>query len=127
MAGAEFLCIVRRPNPRSVLTCNQAFHIRDVVISVRQTERFKIWFEGLRDRSARKHILVRIGRLERGNFGDVRPVGEGVSELRIFHGPGYRLYLVRRGQEIVILLSGGDKSSQARDIQLAKQLAADME
>ena len=70
---------------------------------------------------------MRIGRLERGNFGDVRPVGEGLSELRIFHGPGYRLYLAQREQEVVILLCGGDKSSQARDIARAKQLAADME
>ncbi len=97
------------------------------MITVRQTDPFRIWFEGLRDRQAQKHILVRIGRLERGHFGDVRSVGDGVSELRIFHGPGYRLYLTRRGQEVVLLLYGGDKSSQTRDIQLAKQLAADME
>ena len=103
------------------------FHIRDIVITVRQTPRFRLWFEGLRDRLAQKHILVRIGRLERGNFGDVRPVGEGVSELRIFHGPGYRLYLAPRGDEVVILLCGGDKSSQARDILTAKQLASEME
>ncbi len=68
------------------------------MITVRQTDRFRSWFERLRDRSAQKHILVRIGRLERGPFGDVQSVGEGVSELRIFHGPGYRLYLTRRGQ-----------------------------
>ena len=97
------------------------------MITVRQTDVFRAWFEGLRDRSAQKHILVRIGRLERGNFGDVRPVGEGVSELRIFHGPGYRLYFARRGQEIVILLCGGDKGSQARDIRVAKQIAAETE
>ncbi|MFN9847134.1 MAG: type II toxin-antitoxin system RelE/ParE family toxin [Alphaproteobacteria bacterium] len=97
------------------------------MIAVRQTDRFKIWFEGLRDRLAQKHILVRIGRLERGHFGDVRSVGDGVSELRIFHGPGYRLYLTQRGDEIVILLCGGDKSSQARDIQVAKRLSLDLE
>lgn len=62
------------------------------MITVRQTEAFRCWLDGLRDRQAQKHILVRIGRLERGNFGIVRPVGEGLSELRIFHGPGYRLY-----------------------------------
>lgn len=97
------------------------------MITVHQTERFRGWFESLRDRMAQKHILVRIGRLERGNFGDVRPVGDGVSELRIFHGPGYRLYLTQRGKDVVILLCGGDKSRQVRDIQQAKQLAADME
>ena len=97
------------------------------MITVLQTEPFKTWFESLRDRMAQKHILVRIGRLERGNFGDVRPVGGGVSELRIFYGPGYRLYIIQRGADLVILLCGGDKSRQARDIEQAKQLAADME
>ncbi len=97
------------------------------MIAVRQTEAFRTWFDSLRDRLAQKHILLRIGRLERGNFGDVRPVGDGLSELRIFHGPGYRLYLAQRGSEVVILLCGGDKSSQARDIARAKQLVADME
>lgn len=97
------------------------------MVVVRQTEVFRGWFEGLRDRTAQKHILVRIGRLERENFGDVRPVGDGLSELRIFHGPGYRLYLAQRGREIVILLCGGDKGSQARDIRAAKQIAAETE
>jgi putative addiction module killer protein len=81
-----------------------------------QTDVFKRWFERLRDRQAQKHILVRIGRLERGQFGDVKPVGDGLSELRIHYGPGYRLYLKQRGDEWVLLLCGGDKASQDRDI-----------
>ena len=97
------------------------------MITVAQTAKFRAWFEGLRDRQAQKHILVRIGRLERGNFGDVKPVGEGVSELRIHHGPGYRIYLVRRGNDWVLLLCGGDKSSQARDIGAAKQMAREID
>lgn len=97
------------------------------MITVAQTQTFRAWFEGLRDRTAQKHILVRIGRLERGNFGDVKPVGEGVSELRIHYGPGYRLYLAQRGQEWVLLLCGGDKSSQSRDISAAKRMAREIE
>ena len=97
------------------------------MITVRQTPTFQSWFEGLRDRMAQKHILVRIGRLERGNFGDVKSVGDGVHELRIPHGPGYRLYFAERGGTVVLLLCGGDKSSQARDIRAAKRLAAETE
>jgi putative addiction module killer protein len=91
-----------------------------------QTDVFKAWFERLRDRQAQKHILVRIGRLERGLFGDMKPVGEGVSELRIHHGPGYRLYLKQRGAAWVVLLCGGEKGTQDRDIERAKQLARDI-
>lgn len=97
------------------------------MITVLQTPAFQSWFESLRDGRAQKHILVRIGRLERGNFGDVKPVGSGIGELRIDYGPGYRLYFVRRGQEVVLLLCGGDKGSQPRDIRAARQLAKDME
>ncbi|MDE2768589.1 MAG: type II toxin-antitoxin system RelE/ParE family toxin [Chloroflexota bacterium] len=81
------------------------------------------WFGRLRDRQARARIDIRIRRLALGNPGDVRPVGEGVSELRISYGPGYRVYFVRRGQSLVILLAGGDKSSQARHITKARSLA----
>lgn len=76
---------------------------------------------------AQKHVLVRIGRLERGNFGDVKSVGDGVRELRIAHGPGYRLYFAERDGTVVLLLCGGDKGSQARDIRAAKRLAAETE
>jgi putative addiction module killer protein len=97
------------------------------MIEVVQSRTFKSWFEGLRDRMGQKRILVRIGRLERGAFGDAKSVGEGVSELRIDHGPGYRLYFTRRGQAVVVLLCGGDKDSQARDVGVARQMAAELE
>jgi putative addiction module killer protein len=91
--------------------------------TVRTTETFAAWLHDLRDAKARSKITVRIQRLEDGNPGDVGPVGEGVSEMRIHHGPGYRIYYVGRGAEIVLLLCGGDKASQARDIEAAKRLA----
>ena len=92
-------------------------------MKVRQTEVFVRWFSGLRDRQAHRRIQVRIDRLETGNFGDVRPVGHGVSELRIDHGPGYRVYFVQRGATLVILLAGGDKRTQTRDIATAHEMA----
>jgi putative addiction module killer protein len=93
------------------------------VIEVRRTSEFDAWLRGLRDREARARILVRIDRLQLGLAGDVKPVGYGVSELRIDHGPGYRIYFVKRGEQLVILLAGGDKRTQASDIRLAHQLA----
>jgi putative addiction module killer protein len=87
------------------------------------TDTFAAWLRELRDRKARSRITDRIQRLEGGNPGDVAPVGEGVSEMRIHYGPGYRVYYVNRGGELVILLCGGDKASQARDIDAAKRLA----
>lgn len=96
------------------------------MIEVRQTAVFASWLEELRDTNARARILVRIRRLELGNRGDVKPVGESVSELRIPYGPGYRVYFAGQGQEIIILLCGGDKSSQRRDIAMARQMAKEL-
>ena len=91
------------------------------MIEVRQTETFRAWLDGLRDDNARVRIGIRIQRLERGNLGDVKPVGNGV--MRIDYGPGYRMYFVQRGKTVVILLCGGDKRSQARDIARAIEMA----
>ena len=97
------------------------------MIEVRQTEVFEEWLNGLADERAASRIAQRIIRLRNGLLGDVKPVGEGVSELRIDYGPGYRLYFVRRGAVLIILLCGGDKGSQQRDIAKAKRLAAELE
>lgn len=97
------------------------------MIEVRKTTVFSDWFDSLKDKRAKARIQVRIDRVEVGNFGDVAPVGEGVSELRIFYGPGYRVYFVKRASVVVILLSGGDKSTQKSDIVKAKELAKQLE
>ena len=96
------------------------------VIEVRQTEDYAKWFKKLRDKQAQARITTRIQRLEQGNPGDVRPVGGGISELRINYGPGYRVYFVRRGELLIILLTGGDKDSQDRDIRTALDLVSDL-
>jgi len=93
------------------------------VIEVRQTEVFSTWLRKLRDLQALARIQIRIRRLSLGNFGDVKPVGEGVSELRIDYGPGYRVYFQRTGSLLVLLLIGGTKSTQQSDIAKAKKLA----
>lgn len=93
------------------------------MISIRQTPEFAKWFHALRDARAFARIDARIARAAEGNFGDVKTVGEGVSEMRIDYGPGYRVYFTRRGDEIIILLCGGDKGSQARDIKRACKIA----
>ena len=93
------------------------------MIEIRETETYAKWFEGLRDRQARARVNIRIRRLSLGNPGDVKSVGEGVSELRIDYGPGYRVYFVQHRQTLVILLAGGDKSTQDRDILTALDLA----
>ena len=87
------------------------------------TEVFDAWFESLKDRQTARRIQARIDRAEEGNFGDHKTVGEGVSEMRIHHGPGFRVYFTQRGFEIVILLAGGEKSSQTQDIATAHELA----
>lgn len=96
------------------------------MFEVRETAVYSDWFGGLRDPRAKVRIDIRIRRLSLGNPGDVRPVGEGVSELRVDYGPGYRVYFVQRGGEFVVLLAGGDKSSQLDDIRRAKALARDL-
>lgn len=96
------------------------------MIEVRQTDLFKNWFAGLRDAGAKRRIAQRIVRVQSGLLGDVKPVGEGVSELRVDYGPGYRVYFVRWGAEVIILLCGGDKRTQERDISRAKALAAEV-
>jgi len=96
------------------------------MIEIRKTEIFAKWLDGLNDIRARARILVRIERLAAGNPGDVKPVGEGVSELRIDYGPGYRVYYKKHGQKVVILLAGGDKNTQAKDIKTALRLARNL-
>jgi putative addiction module killer protein len=93
------------------------------MLEIRQTEQYAAWYTKLRDRMAKARINVRIRRMSLGNFGDVRPVGQGVSELRVDHGPGYRVYFVQRGQTLVVLLVGGDKRTQSQDIDKALELA----
>lgn len=96
------------------------------MIEIRKTENYVKWIDNLRDHQARARVLARIERLALGNPGDVKPVGEGVSELRIDFGPGYRVYFMKRGREIVILLAGGDKATQPTDIRTALRLARNL-
>jgi putative addiction module killer protein len=96
------------------------------MIEIRKTQRFADWFSGLRDKRAKVRIQARIDRLQVGNVGDAKPVGEGVSELRIDYGPGYRVYFARRGDSLVILLAGGDKRTPPQDIQTAPELARNL-
>ncbi len=96
------------------------------MLEIRKTETFARWLDRLRDIRARARVQVRIERLAGGNPGDVQPVGEGVSEMRIDYGPGYRVYFKRIGREIVILLAGGDKRTQSADIKTALRLARNL-
>ena len=96
------------------------------MIEVQKTDTFANWIDSLRDQRAVAAILRRIARMERGLFGDVEPVGEGVSELRIDQGPGYRVYFIKTGKTVVVLLCGGDKSTQKKDIKAAKALAKNL-
>jgi putative addiction module killer protein len=96
-------------------------------MEIRETRVFATWFARLKDERAKARINVRILRLSLGNPGDVKPVGAGVSEMRVDYGPGYRVYFIRRGKQLTILLCGDDKSSQSADIAAAKALATDLE
>jgi putative addiction module killer protein len=93
------------------------------MFELKQTDTFRAWWTRLKDERAKGLIASRLSRLAYGHVGDVAPVGDGISELRIHHGPGYRVYFRKRGKTVVILLCGGDKSSQAKDIKAAKRLA----
>ena len=97
------------------------------MFEIQKTDEFDGWLSGLADQKAQAKIASRIERLGLGNPGDVKPVGEGVSEMRIDYGPGYCVYFVRHGQALCILLCGGDKATQDRDITIAKRLAAELE
>jgi len=98
-----------------------------MMIEIRKTEVFAKWVDNLKDLRARARVLARIERLAMGNPGDVKPVGEGVSELRISYGPGYRVYFKKKGRKLIVLLAGGDKGSQSRDIKTALRLARNLE
>ncbi len=97
------------------------------MFEIEQAEPFRRWLEALRDQNAYTRIRMQIGRLKYGQFGDVKPVGEGVSEVRMHFGPGYRIYFYRRAEKIIVLLAGGDKSSQTADIRQAITLKREIE
>jgi putative addiction module killer protein len=96
------------------------------MVEVRKTEQFESWVRDLRDLRAKAKVLARVSNMELGNFGDCKPVGSGVSESRINYGPGYRVYFIQRGEKVVVLLCGGDKSTQQRDIDAAISIAQDL-
>jgi putative addiction module killer protein len=97
------------------------------MVEIRQTDTYSDWFDGLKDQRAKARIDIRVRRLSLGNPGDVAPVGGGISEMRIPYGPGYRVYFVAHGAMLIVLLCGGDKSTQAADIKRAKELATELE
>jgi putative addiction module killer protein len=96
------------------------------MVEIRKTVTFAKWLDGLRDIHARARVMVRIKRLSSGNPGDVKPVGEGVSELRVNYGPGYRVYFKQQGNQLIILLADGDKRTQSKDIKMAQRLARNL-
>lgn len=96
------------------------------MFTMAQTDEFSGWLKGLKDQKARALIIKRIRSAQLGNFGDCEPVGDGVSEMRIHHGPGYRVYFIRDGKTVYVLLCGGDKASQKRDIAKAKRMAKEL-
>ena len=118
--------VVGRPWVAGALLGGYASGYNLCVIEIRQTGVYTRWFHRLRDKQAEALIERRILRLARGYFGDVRSVGRGVSELRIHYGPGYRVYFARQGESIVVLLAGGDKDSQRRDIRTAQDLTREL-
>ena len=93
---------------------------------IRKTAEFAAWLDGLADVRARARVQARVERLAAGNPGDVKPVGQGVSELRIDYGPGYRVYFIRKGKKVIVLLAGGDKTTQAADVKTALRLASNL-
>jgi len=97
------------------------------MFTVKTTDEFDAWLDGLRDRKAQRRIAARLRKLSFGLFGDVRPAGEGVSEVREHFGPGIRIYFTQRGKALIVVLTGGDKSSQQSDIELALKLARQLE
>lgn len=117
---------IERPQRRGGLANPYLVGYNAPVIEVRQTDAYERWFRRLRDRQAKARILIRIHRLALGNPGDVRPVGGGVAELRIDHGPGWRVYFRYVDGETAVLLTGGDKSTQRHDIERAHDLAQDL-
>lgn len=98
-----------------------------MMVEIRKTDLFVEWLDNLRDLQARARVQARIERIVMGNLGDAKSVGQGVSELRINYGPGYRVYFAKRGHQIVILLAGGDKSTQSADIRRAQKLAQELD
>jgi len=97
------------------------------MFTIKQTDEFTVWIDGIKDGMTRRRLGRRLEKAQAGNFGDVEPVGEGVSEMREHFGPGWRMYYVQRGQVLIVMLGGGDKRTQARDIAAAKKLAATIE
>lgn len=97
------------------------------MIEILETETFSAWFQALKDERARSKIAARVRRLAFGNPGDVAPIGDGLSELRIHYGAGFRVYFLQRGNVVIVLLCGGTKSSQSKDIAKAKLMAADLD
>jgi putative addiction module killer protein len=127
-ARARLLGLVCRESTQRKPKLTNCIHLDTVlfVIEIRKTGEFERWLDGLGDPRARARVLVRIERLALGNPGDAQPVGDGVSELRIHYGPGYRVYYKQRGLELIVLLAGGDKRTQAKDIKTALRLARNL-
>lgn len=119
--------LVLRVYPIGYEGLRDCIYLDTMMIKVLETDEFKAWLAGLRDRRAKLAIGMRLTGLALGLLGDARPVGDGVSELRIHMGPGYRIYVVRRGDVLIVLLHGGDKRSQVRDIEKAKAIARSFE